>query len=141
GATGATGASGIVRTLDFTGSWTDSINNMNYVVPAACRTAAYTAGANEVALIHLNGWAQLATDDFLEMGPIAFVGATPNIIGSAVDFVATSNTVGSVHLSVRMPLTAGSSYMFASGFGMPSGTATMTVNQAQCSGTVTIVRN
>lgn len=142
GATGATGASGVVTTLDFTGTWTDTLNNANYVVPTACRTTAYTAGSNEVAIIHLNAWAQFATDDFLQMGPIAITGATPNPIGTTVDIVGTSGTVGSTHLSVRMPLTSGLTYNFASGFGLPSTTTTsMTISQAQCSGTVTIVRN
>lgn len=141
GATGATGASGVVTSLDFTGSWTDTLNNMNFVVPSACRTATYTAGANETAIVHLNAWAQFATNDLLEMGPIAFVGATPSLIGTAVDTVGTSATVGSTHISVRMPLTAGTVYRFAAGFGLPGTTATMTVSQAQCSGTVLIVRN
>lgn len=142
GATGMTGAAGIVTTLDFTGSWTDTLNNMGYVIPTTCRTTAYTAGTNEVAIINLNAWAELATDDFLEMGPFVIVGATQNLIGSAVDVVGTANTVGSMHLSVRMPLTAGTSYTFANGFAIPSTTtSSMNVDQAQCSGTITITRN
>jgi hypothetical protein len=116
------------------------VNSATFIFPTTCRTTAYVAGINETAIIHVGGWAQFGVEDFFDVAPIVLTNGAPSVVGTQSSISGTANTVANGAMTVRMPLVAGSSYVFAAGFAS-AGAASVPVTAGGCSGVVTIVRN
>jgi hypothetical protein len=114
------------------------------VTPMACRTTpAYTAQANEVAIIHVHGTGSptAAVTDILYIVPMVSTngGANFTSVLAANTDSAESLQDGTANASVtkRYPLIAGTSYIFAAGFASNSA---LTINPGYCQGVVMIVK-
>jgi hypothetical protein len=145
GPQGPTGPSGVVDSLAISG--TASMFNLpggmgnQEVTPAGCRTAAYTPGPGEVAVINMQvtGSANAPVNDVLYLKVMSSEdggGFDPVGHESQADTlnVATTHVTNS-HVQ---PLTAGTAYIWGSGLAT---NAAVTMTVAHCSGTVTIFRS
>jgi hypothetical protein len=140
GLKGATGASGVVTSFGFDADWgTDDID-VNFIIPVNCQTAAYTAGPGETALVSLSGSfiPSVVSDDALRVAVALVVNGMPAFASANVGLEGLQDGVGSASAHARIPLTAGSTYIFAGSFASAIGP--VTTAGATCSAIVTIAK-
>jgi hypothetical protein len=145
GADGAQGPSGVVGVAGFQGEWSPlgvPGNNGNSVItPAICKTASYTAGSGEVAVISMSATASPTM-------PVTDVLYIKAMVGENGGQLAEKNKVdaaeslgdGTAHptLELRYPLAPGRTYVFGAGLSTNAG---VMISPGYCSGVVTIVRS
>jgi hypothetical protein len=140
---GPQGPSGVIDVLGFNAQYSPANvpgNNGNTLIkPAGCRTASYTAGADEVAVLQLSttGSPALAVTDVLYLGAMVSENGGPLEQKNIYD-AAESLQDGTAHVTVqlRYPLTAGKTYVFGAGIGTNSA---ISLSPAYCSGIAWIV--
>jgi hypothetical protein len=132
--------------LSFDADWvpagTVAIPAASYVAPTQCRTSSYTAGAGEFAVVMFQGTVQITpaasdvfyTDVLMSQNGAAFTVATTNSAVAPVDLNSGAAHVG---ISKRIPLVAGTTYVFAAGFAM---NAAQTATAGLCHGVVMITK-
>jgi Collagen triple helix repeat (20 copies) len=138
GATGATGPSAVVVSRAFDAAWIENLAAFTPIVPAACRTAAFQAGANQVALISMDAFyaPRPVVADYLYLAiGVGVNGANFQSVNAQYAIDSIANGAGHVSSVARVPLTAGVSYVFAPI--VQSGTASANAT-ATCHGLVTI---
>jgi len=133
------GASGVVQVLDFDGTdVVPSFTANTAVLPDKCKTAAYVAGANEIAIVDLEASVVLnAVSSAALYVSIAISenGAAPPRVG-AEGVEGFGDEVASAGVLRRVPLVAGTSYVFGTRF---ETAASVSVFRSYCTGVVTIV--
>jgi Collagen triple helix repeat (20 copies) len=145
GPPGPQGPSGVVGVLGFQGEWSPlgvPGNNGNTVItPAICKTASYTAGSGEVAVISLSATASptMPVTDVLYIKAMVGENGGQLVEKNQVD-AAESLSDGTAHptLDLRYPLVAGKTYVFGAGFSTNAG---VMISPGYCYGVVTIVRS
>ncbi len=140
GQPGDPGPSGVVKVLDYDATQTGVATDNS--VPSSCRTPAYTAGSNEVAVLNAQltaianvadaGKYMYATWAVSEDGGTTF--PTKGNDHYAI-YVSTLGAVAHASVSKRVDLTEGTSYSFGQTLGGPAGNVSVV-----CTGVVTIVR-
>ena len=134
----------MITVLNFEGAWPVTTVASTNITPTTCRTASYTAAtANEVAVFQLSGSALQATSATLNIfrGAPAFStngGSTFTFAATQYNLDQLNGGVASISSTVRIPLTQGTSYIFAPIFQTTVGVA---LTAASCHGTILIVRN
>ncbi|MBK6728366.1 MAG: hypothetical protein IPG63_14140 [Xanthomonadales bacterium] len=139
--------SGVVRVLDFDAKWSPANtlgNNGNAILtPSVCRTVnnpPYTAGAGEVAIVHLDATAASSSPvaDALYLNVMMSVNGGAFAIQTLEDS-AESMADGTAHVSTskRINLVAGWTYLFAAGV---STNTPLSISTGYCHGTVLIVK-
>jgi len=144
GAPGAAGASGVVRVLDFDASWAPATLPESFghtiVSPQACRTASYTAGAGETAVIQIAGMGapNVQANDVLYINAMTSVDGGP-MVRRNVKNAAESMVDGTAYASivVRQKLESGRKYVFGAGF---ASNFEVKINPGTCFGVVTIAK-
>jgi hypothetical protein len=136
---GAKMTSGVVTVLDVDADWTQNTPN-GAVHPAACQTAAYLAGPNEVAIVNMNGFLAPsgATNNFLQLKVAVSVDGWPfEPVSDYYTIDGMTDGAAQVGTSKSFALEDGATYVFAAqfqtGFPQVSGFST-------CHGTVMVVR-
>lgn len=142
GAAGPPGPSGIVKTLSFEGSWSNTYlpgNNGNTVItPSNCKTSWYVAGPGEVAYVTLTGTASSGPNDVLYIFAMNAVNNGQWVALSSKDS-AESLSDGTANVTIHgvYPLQAGKMYEFGAGFAT---NFQQTLSPAYCHGTVLILK-
>jgi hypothetical protein len=145
GPAGPQGPSGVVGVLNFQGQWSPANlpgNNGNTIVtPQICKTATYTAGSGELAVIAMSATASptMPVTDVLYINAMVAENGGQLQAKNPVD-AAESLQDGSAHatLNLRYPLVAGKTYVFGAGL---ASNAPVTISPGYCYGVVTIVRS
>jgi hypothetical protein len=145
GPTGPQGPSGIVTGLGFDGEWAPPNVAMPagvaLIAPTQCQTAPYTAGTGEFATVSFHSTIQISP---VAPGEIFYVAALMSENGAGFSFASPNAEVapldatsGVAHVGTakRVPLVAGTTYVFAAGFA--TGNA-QTAVAGVCHGIVTI---
>ena len=136
--------SSVAGVLSFDHVWSPLVLNGNsgntVVTPQQCRTAQYTAGENEIAVIAVSatGSPSGADNDVLYIQPMVSKDGG-NFMTVMVGDAAESFAEGTAHASsvFALPLEAGVVYVFGAGL---SSNGMISVNTGTCQGTVQIVR-
>jgi hypothetical protein len=135
----------VIKLLGFEAQWSPANlpgNNGNtYITPQLCKTAAYTAGSGEVAVIAMSGTGSptAPVTDVLYIGAMVSENGGTLQPKNTVD-AAESLQDGTGHPTVNMryPLVAGKSYVFGAGFASNS---PVSIGPGYCQAVVTIVRS
>lgn len=142
GAPGDAGPSGIVTVLGFDAEdILPSLPGNTATVPAKCRTASYTAGPGETAIVAMDGTlypqsAPLAVVSF--KAAVATNGAATFTPVSTESLASLQSAVASASVDDVVPLEAGTTYVF--GESLYCVTASGPLTKSSCHATVTIVR-
>lgn len=147
GASGEAGAPGVVKVLSFQAdSVLATLASAVPTVPDKCKTAAYTAGAGERAVITVDGslFPNALVNAIVYVGVAVFKNGAPfEAIGddkNRYSFEGLNDGVASSSITVTYPLVAGTSYVFGTIF--ESGSAsTFAITKSTCHGTALIVRD
>jgi hypothetical protein len=145
GAQGPAGPSGVVssRTISGIASTFNLPGNMgnSEVTPAGCRTAAYTAGPGEVAVINL----QVTGSPNPPMNDVLYLKVMSSENGGGFDPVGGESQADTLNVSTThvtnshvQPLTAGIAYIWGAGL---ASNAAITMAVAHCAGNVVIYRS
>jgi hypothetical protein len=130
-----------VKTLDFDAGFTGSLLGSlgPPLAPPGCRTAAHVAGAGEVAVVTFAGTISIigGGSPLLSFHVMTSVNGGSPTVASATPILNYVVGFGGGSATKRIPLTAGSSYVFGAGFG--SDTAA-NLDLGRCQGTVIITR-
>jgi Collagen triple helix repeat (20 copies) len=145
GPAGPQGPSGVVGVLSFQGQFSPANlpgNNGNTIItPQICKTAGYTAGSGEMAVIAMSATASpnMPVTDVLYINAMVGENGGQLQAKNTVD-AAESLQDGTAHatLNVRYPLVAGKTYVFGAGL---ASNAAVTISPGYCYGVVTIVRS
>ena len=143
GPPGPAGASGVVKALSIDANMLSMElpggNGQTIITPAACKSASYTAGPGEVALVSASGTASpdLNTSDVIYVYVMSSTGGSFTKAPGGTSAEATSD--GTAHVSTQrlLPLDAGKTYVFAVGF---ASNFKLTVTPGSCQGVVLIVK-
>src|SRR5215207_5883435 len=130
GSQGAQGPAGVVLATNLEAVWSPLTlpgnNGSTIVTPTACRTAPYTAGAGDVALVNMSVTATPSNPaaDVLYVNVMLSTNGGPWLIQSVVD-QAESMSDGTANASTqdRIPLVQGNSYRFGVGVSSNSSVA------------------
>jgi Collagen triple helix repeat (20 copies) len=144
GPPGPQGPSGVVNVLGFQAQYSPlnvTGNNGNSIVtPDMCKTASYTAGSGEVAMISLSatGSPTMPVTDVLYINAMVGENGGQLVAKNLVD-AAESLQDGTAHatLDLRYQLVAGKTYVFGAGLSTNAGVA---ISPGYCYGVVEIVR-
>jgi hypothetical protein len=135
----------MVGVLSFQGQFSPANlpgNNGNTIItPQICKTAGYTAGSGEMAVIAMSATASpnMPVTDVLYINAMVGENGGQLQAKNTVD-AAESLQDGTAHatLNVRYPLVAGKTYVFGAGL---ASNAAVTISPGYCYGVVTIVRS
>jgi hypothetical protein len=117
-------------------------NNGNTIVsPPACRTATYTAGSGDTAVIAISGTGsptEPKTDVLYVNAMVAENGGQFQAKNTVDAAESLQDGTGHATVNLRYPLEAGKSYVFGAGFATNNG---VSISPGYCHGVVTIVRS
>jgi hypothetical protein len=140
GPQGPAGPAGFTRVMAFEASVGTAPINTGIVTPAVCQTAAYVAGANEMALISIDSMIRTtgASNTQFLAPMVSQNGAAPTIAAAFLAAAAVPvNQYSSLHTQAAVLLTPGVSYRFAAGV---RAAAMLTPAEFVCRGSVMIIK-
>ena len=139
GPAGPAGPSSVAALRVFEASWTDNLS-LSANVPTDCRTAPYTAGTGETALVSIQGgFAPLTPVNDMLLGAVAF-SESGSAFKFVEDFYSLDALGGAANVTSfkTVPLTPTSTYVFGAGFASNNGPVTNRVGV--CKGLIVIIK-